>query len=113
MYRSCYRCALVGVFTIIKMTELTAFLRGIAAVYIANKLLEVATWRWAYYAAIIYSAVAFIGTYIVYKPPKRPQHDLEKTRWQEIKELDYVGIFLYSIGVLFSDIGDALLKLGI
>jgi len=60
-------------------------------VYFANKILETATWRWAYYGAIIYSVIALVGTFIVYFPPSRPQHDHEKTRWQEIRELDFIG----------------------
>lgn len=34
-----------------------------------------------------------------YFPPARPQYDDEKTRWQELKEIDFVGIGLYSGGL--------------
>lgn len=46
-----------------------------------------------------YSAVAIIGTAIVYFPPTHPQHDYGKTRFQQVKELDFVGIFLFSSGL--------------
>lgn len=34
-----------------------------------------------------------------YFPPSRPQGDYEKSRWQEVKEIDYVGILLYTGGL--------------
>lgn len=67
-------------------------------VYFAFQFLE-RSWRWVYYAAIIYSAVALIGTACVYFPPSHPQHDYGKTRFQQLKELDFVGIFLFSTGL--------------
>ncbi|KAG5749186.1 hypothetical protein H9Q70_008164 [Fusarium xylarioides] len=44
-------------------------------------------------------AVCLIGTFICYFPPSRPQHDFERTRWQQVKELDYIGLLLFATGL--------------
>jgi hypothetical protein len=62
-------------------------------------------WRWCYYIGIIYGVLAMIGTLIFYYPPTRPQYDYEKSRWQEVRELDYVGFVLYTAGLTIFLIG--------
>ncbi|KAF2454145.1 fungal trichothecene efflux pump [Lineolata rhizophorae] len=62
-------------------------------------------WRWCYYLGIICNVPSTLGTYFFYFPPTRPQRDYDKTRWQEIKELDYIGCFLYTGGVTIFLIG--------
>lgn len=64
-----------------------------------------AGWRWGYYIGIIYGVISLVGTFITYFPPTRPQHDFEKSRWQEIKEIDYIGCFLYTGGLTIFLIG--------
>jgi hypothetical protein len=46
-----------------------------------------------------------IGTLTFYWPPPRPQYDFEKSRWQEIKEIDYIGFLLYTGGLTIFLIG--------
>jgi hypothetical protein len=46
-----------------------------------------------------------IGTLVFYWPPERPQYDFEKSRWQEIKEIDYIGFLLYTGGLTIFLIG--------
>ncbi|OAL43685.1 putative major facilitator superfamily transporter [Pyrenochaeta sp. DS3sAY3a] len=58
-----------------------------------------AGWRWCYYIGIIYGVISLAGTVAFYFPPKRPQFDFEKTRWQQIKEIDYIGCTLYATGL--------------
>ncbi|ETI23080.1 hypothetical protein G647_04876 [Cladophialophora carrionii CBS 160.54] len=72
---------------------------AICGVIIANELVSKASWRWCFYIAIIYAVISFVGTALVYFPPSRPRRDYEKTRWQEIKEIDYMGIILYTSGL--------------
>ncbi|CAJ0554438.1 Ff.00g129510.m01.CDS01 [Fusarium sp. VM40] len=62
-------------------------------------------YRWCYYITIIYAAICLVGTFICYFPPSRPQHDFEKTRWQQVKELDYVGLLLFATGLTIFLIG--------
>lgn len=72
---------------------------AICGVIIANQLAAHATWRWCYYIFLIYACVALIGTSLVYFPPSRPSGDYSSTRWQQVKNLDYVGMFLYTTGL--------------
>lgn len=72
---------------------------GALSAYIATLLFIHATWRWAYYIAIIYSVVCMAGTFAFYYPPSRPQHDYEKSRWQQFKELDFIGLGLFATGL--------------
>lgn len=69
------------------------------SVLIANELVLHATWRWCFYIAIIYSCFCIVGTAIFYFPPSRPRKDYDKTRWQEFKELDFIGLALFTIGL--------------
>lgn len=64
-----------------------------------------AGWRWCYYIGIIYGVLSMIGTIVFYYPPPRPQYDFEKSRWQEIKEIDYVGFVLFTAGLTILLIG--------
>ncbi|KAN0089348.1 putative efflux pump antibiotic resistance protein [Hyaloscypha variabilis] len=69
------------------------------SVLIANELALNASWRWCYYIAIIYSVPVIVGTAIFYFPPSHPRHDYDKSRWQEFKELDFIGLALFTIGL--------------
>jgi MFS family permease len=73
------------------------------ATYLNSK--TAAGWRWCYYIGIIYGVISLAGTIAFYFPPKRPQYDFEKTRWQEIKEIDYIGCALYTAGLTLFLVG--------
>ncbi|KAL2062741.1 hypothetical protein VTL71DRAFT_5813 [Oculimacula yallundae] len=75
------------------------------SVLLANLLYIHASWRWVYYITIIYGVVCFIGCALFYYPPSRPRRDFDKTRWQEVKELDHTGLFLYTCGLTVLLIG--------
>jgi len=62
-------------------------------------------WRWCYIIGILYGAVSLIGTLLFYFPPSRPQYDFEKSRLQELMELDWIGFVLYTVGLTISMIG--------
>lgn len=72
---------------------------------IGTQLYLKASWRWCYYITIIYAVIVLVGTFACYFPPSRPQHDYEKTRWQQIKEIDYIGLFLFATGLTVFLIG--------
>lgn len=80
---------------------------AIAGVLIANSLQSqtAAGWRWCYYLGIIFGVLSTIGTIMFYFPPSRPQFDYDKSRWDEIKEIDYVGFLLYTAGLTILLIG--------
>ncbi|KIV81319.1 hypothetical protein PV11_03511 [Exophiala sideris] len=70
--------------------------------YIAHDLLIVATWRWCYYIAIIIQGLSIILFAVAYFPPRLESLHTIKSRQQLIKEIDYLGIFLFCAGtVLF------------
>ncbi|KAH8704018.1 putative siderophore iron transporter [Talaromyces proteolyticus] len=70
---------------------------------ISLSLYQRATWRWVFILGAITGVVAFIGTAIFYTPPSRPLRD--RTRRQILRELDYLGIFLYSAGLVIFLLG--------
>ncbi|KAF4449015.1 hypothetical protein F53441_7665 [Fusarium austroafricanum] len=72
---------------------------------LATQIYLHASWRWCYYITIIYGSICLVGTFFCYFPPSRPQHDFEKTRWQQVKELDYVGLLLFATGLTMFLIG--------
>ncbi|KAH0828427.1 putative major facilitator superfamily transporter [Fonsecaea pedrosoi] len=64
-----------------------------------------AKWRWCYYIGIIYGVLSLAGTLVFYWPPPRPQYDFSKSRWQQVKDVDYVGFLLYTGGLTIFLIG--------
>lgn len=74
-------------------------------VLLANELVLHASWRWCYYIAIIYSVVCIAGTTVFYFPPSHPRHDYDKSRWQEFKELDFIGLGLFAAGLTIFLVG--------
>ncbi|CCT75616.1 related to potential drug facilitator PEP5 [Fusarium fujikuroi IMI 58289] len=60
---------------------------GSLAGLIATHLYLKASWRWCYYITIIYAAICL------------------RTRWQQVKELDYIGLLLFATGLTVFLIG--------
>ncbi|KAI8627941.1 trichothecene efflux pump [Xylariaceae sp. FL1651] len=60
-----------------------------------------AGWRWCYYMAIIFGVITVALNVFFYHPPTYAQlHVGGKTKWQQVKEQDYIGIFLFIAGVV-------------
>ncbi|KAI9785955.1 MAG: hypothetical protein M1839_008221 [Geoglossum umbratile] len=58
-------------------------------------------WRWSYYLGIILSGISIILYYLFYWPPNYALlHVNGKTKLQQIRTLDFVGVFLYSAGLV-------------
>ncbi|KAL1591906.1 hypothetical protein SLS60_011498 [Paraconiothyrium brasiliense] len=65
-----------------------------------------AGWRWSYYLGIILSGITIILYQFLYHPPTYNQlHVSGKTKWQQFKELDFVGILLFITGTVLFLIG--------
>lgn len=63
-------------------------------------------WRWSYYLGIICNALALVGYVAFYHPPTYDQlHVHGKTKWQQFKELDFIGLFLFLAGCVLFLIG--------
>ena len=78
---------------------------GTFAILLGNLLVLHATWRWIYIVSAIYAAVCLIGTAVFYFPPARPLKDYERTRWQQVLQLDYGAMVLYTGGLTSTLLG--------
>lgn len=56
-------------------------------------------WRWCFYINIIDVGLAIILLYLFYHPPTFGHLHQRKTKWQLLKGLDYLGIFLWTAGL--------------
>ncbi len=66
----------------------------------------VSRWRWSYYIGDILNAITLVLFYFLYNPPTYNQlHVAGKTKWQAVKEIDYVGVFLFVAGCVLTLIG--------
>jgi hypothetical protein len=59
---------------------------------------QYSTFKWIFRLGMILCGVAFFLCLFFYHPPP-PVYHLHKTRWQLMRELDYVGIGLFSAGL--------------
>ncbi|ERT01333.1 transmembrane efflux protein [Sporothrix schenckii 1099-18] len=78
---------------------------GALSVYLGTQLYVHASWRWCFYIVVIYSVFVTAGTAYFYYPPSRPQHDYDKSRWDEFRELDFVGLLLFAAGLTIFLVG--------
>ena len=78
---------------------------GMISSLLGYSLLEYSSWRWIFYIGIIVEAVALIGTAIFYWPTSRPRGDFDKSRLDEFKEIDFIGLFLFTSGLTVFLIG--------
>ncbi|CAK7202258.1 hypothetical protein SEUCBS139899_004980 [Sporothrix eucalyptigena] len=63
-------------------------------------------WRWSYYIGIILNTITLVLFFFLYHPPTYNQlHVAGKSKWQAVKEIDYVGIFLFVAGCVLFLIG--------
>ncbi|OQV08768.1 hypothetical protein CLAIMM_12991 [Cladophialophora immunda] len=67
---------------------------------IAYALVAHLNWRWAFYVGIMANAVALALTTVFYWPPDfLGLHPEGKSRWQQFKEIDFVGLVLFGGGL--------------
>ncbi|OAA65820.1 Fungal trichothecene efflux pump [Niveomyces insectorum RCEF 264] len=78
---------------------------GSLSVYLGTQLFVHASWRWCYYLVVLYAVVVLAGTAAVYYPPARPQHDYDRSRWDEFVQLDFVGLGLFAAGLTVCLVG--------
>ncbi|KAF4457273.1 fungal trichothecene efflux pump [Fusarium austroafricanum] len=62
-------------------------------------------WRWSYYIGIILSAITLALYHFLYHPPTFSQLHVGKTRMQQTKELDWVGMALFTAGCFLFLVG--------
>ncbi|OHE97756.1 major facilitator superfamily transporter [Colletotrichum orchidophilum] len=78
---------------------------GIFSVLLGNALFKYASWRWIFGLSIIIEAIALVGTWFSYHPNSRPRGDYDKTRMQQLRGVDWIGLFLFTSGLAISLIG--------
>ncbi|KIW76455.1 hypothetical protein Z517_11201 [Fonsecaea pedrosoi CBS 271.37] len=59
-----------------------------------------AGWRWNYYLTIILNALSLFLWVLFYYPPDFSHLHRVRSRWQEVKGIDYIGIILFTGGNL-------------
>ena len=62
-------------------------------------------WRWCYWLNVIVGGLSLILYAVCYFPPNFHMINKEMTKMQEIKELDYGGLVLYSAGLVLVMLG--------
>ncbi|KAK2011951.1 fungal trichothecene efflux pump [Colletotrichum eremochloae] len=69
--------------------------------FVARKFVENPnlSWRWCFYINIIVVGLAIVLLYLFYHPPTFDLLHERKTKRELLKELDYVGIFLWTAGL--------------
>ena len=70
------------------------------------KALQLTRVRWIYYIFLVMMGVAIILQVLFYRPPSfRQLHGSERTVMQEIKRVDWVGMFLIVAGLVLFLLG--------
>jgi MFS family permease len=62
-------------------------------------------WRWSYYLCIIFNAIAALSWYFFYHPPNFYMKWHQVSKLQVVKKFDYVGMFLYTAGLVLFLLG--------
>ncbi|KAL0943320.1 trichothecene efflux pump [Colletotrichum truncatum] len=78
---------------------------GILSVLLGNALFKYASWRWIFNLGIIIEFVGLIGTFFSYYPTARPRGDFDKTRSQQLRDVDWVGLGLFTSGLATALVG--------
>jgi hypothetical protein len=66
----------------------------------AYRLVAVLNWRWTFYVGVITNGLAFVLIAVFYWPPDfLGLHPEGKSRRQQLKELDFVGLVLFGGGL--------------
>ncbi|KAF5626828.1 drug facilitator PEP5 [Fusarium tjaetaba] len=78
---------------------------AVVSVLLANAMYKYATWRWLFYIAIIVQAISLVGTALFYWPTSHPQGDFDKSRWTQFREIDWIGLGLFTAGLAVFLIG--------
>lgn len=71
----------------------------------AFALLQHASWRWAYWLCCILDGGGLIGVFLFYRPVNQYIREEGKTRLQQLKSTDLVGILLWTAGLVLFLLG--------
>lgn len=67
---------------------------------------RVGGWRWSFYLGIIFSVVTVVLYAVFYHPPRYEQlHVRGRTKWAQVRALDFGGLFLFCAGTTLFLVG--------
>jgi len=92
----------VSAIVFISALPTNAFGPIVAKSFIAH---TVQTWRWCYYLNIITTAIAIVAAFFFYHPPTFAMLHVNKSKWQQVKSLDYGGLVLLLGGLVIFLLG--------
>ncbi|KAJ8117399.1 hypothetical protein OPT61_g1396 [Boeremia exigua] len=72
---------------------------GMVGALFAATMLTYASWRWIYYIGAIVEGIALVGTAVFYWPTSRPRGDFDKSRLQQLREVDWIGLTMFTLGL--------------
>ncbi|KIW86576.1 hypothetical protein Z517_01974 [Fonsecaea pedrosoi CBS 271.37] len=76
--------------------------------YLSVRLLRIESWRWIYYIGIIINGLSISCFFLFYRPPTFTMlHSSERKRRDEIKHIDFLGLFLLIAGLCLFLLGVA------
>jgi MFS family permease len=88
-----HRALVLGLFEVANVAP------GAFGPIIGTALVRAAGWRWVYWFAFILNTVGFFLIFFFYRPKNQYIKEAGKTRWQEVKDLDWIGMFLWGAGL--------------
>ncbi|KAK6857350.1 trichothecene efflux pump [Apiospora arundinis] len=67
---------------------------------------RVGGWRWSFYLGIMFSVVTVVLYAVFYHPPRYEQlHVRGRSKWQQVRALDFGGLFLFCAGMTLFLVG--------
>ncbi|EXJ87183.1 hypothetical protein A1O3_04142 [Capronia epimyces CBS 606.96] len=88
-----YRGFAIGIF------ELACAPAGAFGPIMGNAIAYHTTWRWAYWVPFILNCVAFVLVLFFYHPKNQYIREEGKSRWQELRDMDWIGFLLCGAGL--------------
>ena len=62
-------------------------------------------WRDAYWIPVALNIIAGILTFFFYRPRNQYIREVNRTRWQQVLDLDWGGTFLFTLGLILFLLG--------
>jgi len=84
---------------ILGLFELANIAPGAFGPIIGTAVVKGAGWRWVYWIPFIMNTVGFFLIFFFYRPKNQYIREDGKTRLQELKDLDWIGMFLWGVGL--------------
>jgi len=84
---------------ILGLFELANIAPGAFGPIIGTVLVQAAGWRWVYWFGFILDCVGLVFIFLFYRPKNQYIKEAGKTTLQEVKDLDWGGMFLWGTGL--------------